>query len=117
RKPSMTRHKSSGKSAHTSSGARADSRISSTNCWMRDSSDMLLLCRLVQIRCGPQIADRSGQKRQTPDEAPLHRLGGNAQHVGGFGLAHSLDSHEVEHFALVLRKILDRVENAAGVGT
>ena len=56
-----------------------------------------------------------GQQQQAAVQPPLHRLGRDAQHLGGLGLRQPLDPHQVERLPLVLRQAVDRLEHAAAV--
>ena len=55
------------------------------------------------------------QQQQAAVQPPLHRLGRDAQHLGGLGLRQSLDPHQVEDLPLVLRQAVDRRQHAAAV--
>src|SRR5262249_2323586 len=59
---------------------------------------------------------RRGRAEVGPLQAPLHRLLGNLDHRGCFGVSQPLDADEVEGLALVLRDALDRPQDAAAVG-
>ena len=56
----------------------------------------------------------SASEPQAAVQPPLHRHGRDAEHLGGLGLRHPLDAHQVEHLPLVLRQLVDRLAACGG---
>ena len=65
----------------------------------------------------PKVSQLFRQNQETTVQTPLHRFGRNSKYCRGLGLRHSLNPHQIEHFALLFGKILKDFQNALRIWT